>query len=68
MAGHVPIIRVAQPVMCRTQGDGLEVTASLCLAVYVMNFSRGPDAHVQTADYATQLNDGIHPFLLFFGG
>ena len=66
MAGHVPIIRVTQPVMGRTQGDGLEVTANLCLAVYVVNFGRGFDAHVQPmADY--QLNDGVHPFLLFFG-
>ena len=67
MARHVSIIRVAQPVMCRTQGDGLEVTAYLGLAVYVVNFSRGFDAHVQPANYATQLNDGVHPFVLFFG-
>ena len=63
MAGHVPIIRVTQPVMGRTQGDGLEVTANLCLAVYVVNFGRGFDAHVQPANDATQLNDGVHPFL-----
>lgn len=68
MAGHVPIIRVAQPVMCRTQGDRLEVTADLGLAVYVVNFSGGFDAHVQPADYATQLDNGVHPFLLFLGG
>ena len=52
--------------MCRTQGwsrgDRLPLSCRVC-----GELRQGFDAHVQPANYATQLNDGVHPFMLFFG-